>query len=159
MTIEPEQRIGAVAVGVIVQDGHVLLEPMAKWLNTGLMWRAIGGFIEFGEYAADAIVREFKEELNRDIEVVRLLEVYENIVTFDPASGPLDVHETVFLYELRFALHDRPADLEPLASYEQDAPPGEEHSTAHWLPASELLAGEHPVFPPTLVDLLAPLLD
>lgn len=111
-------RIGAVALGVVVQDGHVLLEPMAKWLNVGLKWRAIGGFIEFGERAADAVVREFKEELNRDVEVTRLLEVYENLATFPVDSGPLEVHETVYLYELRFAVDHRPSDLEPLASYE-----------------------------------------
>lgn len=159
MTSSETPRIGAVALGVIVQDGHVLLEPMAKWLNVGLMWRPIGGFIEFGERAADAVVREFKEELGRDVEVIRLLDVYENIVTFEPESGPLAVHETSFFYELRFARHDRPTDLEPLPSYEQDAPVGEEHSTAHWLPIPELRAGEHPVFPPTLVSMLEPLFE
>ena len=151
-----ERRINAVALGVIVQQGHLLLEPMARWLNVGLMWRPIGGFIEFGEYAADAAVREFKEELGRDVEVVRLLEVYENLAEFDVASGPLPVHEMVFLYELRFADHDRPGDLEPLASFEQDAPASDEHSSAHWISIAELQAGEHPVFPPDLVTRLAP---
>lgn len=152
-------RIGAVALGVIVQDGHLLLEPMASWLNVGLMWRPIGGFIEFGEYAADAVVREFKEELNRDVEVIRQLGVYENRVTFDVAAGPLAVHEVAFLYELRFANHDQPPDLEALASFEQDAPPGAEHSTAHWLPIAELQAGEHPVFPLDLLEKLSPLFE
>lgn len=132
---------------------------MASWLNVGLMWRPIGGFIEFGEYAADAVVREFKEELARDVEVIRLLEVYENLATFEPTSGPIEVHETVFLHELRFATHHHPTELAPLASYEQDAPEGEEHSTAQWIPTAELRAGEHPVFPPTLVSMLGPLLD
>jgi 8-oxo-dGTP pyrophosphatase MutT (NUDIX family) len=151
-------RIGAVAVGVVIQDGHVLLEPMAKWLNTGLMWRPIGGYIEFGERAADAVVREFKEELARDVEVVRLLEVRENLAMFETDGGPLQIHEIGFWYELRFAAHDRPTNLEPLASFEQDAPPGTEHSMAHWLPIPELLAGEHPVFPPDLMAVIKPAL-
>ena len=152
-------RINAVAVGVIVQNEHILLEPMAPWLNTGLMWRPIGGFIEFGEYAADAVVREFQEELAREVEVVRLLEVYENLASFDVASGPLSVHETVFLHELRFAARDRPDSLGPLESFEQAAPDGEARSFAHWLPAAEVLRGEHPVFPPNLPAMLPPLLE
>jgi len=159
MSDDPGSKIGAVAVGVIVQDGHILLEPIAPWLNVGLKWRPIGGFIEFGEYAADAIVREFKEELDRDVEVIRLLEVYENLATFDVESGPLKVHETVFLYELRFATHDRPVDLEPLPSFEQEARPGAQHSTARWLPIAALRAGEHPVFPSTLILMLEPLFE
>ena len=90
---KPAPRINAVALGVIVQDDHILLEPMAKWLNVGLMWRAIGGFIEFGERSEDAVVREFKEELDRDVEVVRLLEVSERRFEFEPDSGPLRGHE------------------------------------------------------------------
>lgn len=157
--VDGKPRIGTVALGVVVQNDHVLLEPMAEWLNVGLMWRPIGGFVEFGERAAEAVVREFREELGRDVEVVRLLDVYENLVDFEPESGPLAAHEVSFLYELRFADHDRPPNLEPLASFEQDAPDSEQHSEARWLPAPELLAGEHPVFPSNLVSMLAPVLD
>ena len=64
-----------------------------------------------------------------------------------------------FLYELRFAAHDEPSDLEPMASFEQDAPAGDEHSIARWLPVSELLAGEHPVYPADLMTRLAPLFE
>lgn len=159
MTRAQEPRIGTVALGVIARDGHILLEPMAKWLNTGLMWRPIGGYVEFGERAADAVVREFREELGRDVEVVRLLEVCENFATFDVASGPLSIHEIAFWYELRFAAHDAPDDLEPLASFEQDAPAGDENSLAHWLSVAELRAGEHPIFPPDLMEKLTPMLS
>ena len=100
MSSDREPRIGAVALGVVVQDGHLLLEPMAKWLNVGLVWRPIGGYINFGERAAEAVVREFREELARDVEVIRLIEVYENLVTFPLSSGPLEVHETSFIHEL-----------------------------------------------------------
>ena len=158
MTGNGEPRIGAVALGVVAREGHLLLEPMARWLNVGLMWRPIGGFIEFSERAADAVVREFKEELGRDVEMVRLLEVYENLATFHVASGPLRVHETVFLHEVRFAAHDEPVNLRPLASFEQDAPPGTEHSEARWIPTAELLAGQHRVFPPNLLEMLSPIL-
>lgn len=155
----PASRINAVALGVVVRERHVLLEPMARWLNVGLMWRPVGGFIEFGERSADAVVREFKEELGRDVEVGRLLDAYEHLFEFQPDSGPLKGHEIVFLYELRFAAHDEPGDLELMASFEQDAPAGDEHSIARWLPAAELLAGEHAVYPADLMTKLAPLFE
>jgi 8-oxo-dGTP pyrophosphatase MutT (NUDIX family) len=101
-------------------------------------------------------VREFKEELNRDVEVVRLLEVTEHLFEFAPDSGPLHGHEVTFLYELRFAPHHEPVDLEPI---EHDAPASAEHSTAHWLPVSELLAGQHPVYPADLMTKLAPVFE
>jgi ADP-ribose pyrophosphatase YjhB (NUDIX family) len=154
-----EPRINAVTLGVVLLDGHLLLEPMARWLNVGLMWRPIGGFIEFGERSEDAVVREFKEELGRDVEVVRLLAVSEHRFEFEPNSGPLTGHEITFLYEVRFAAHDEPGDLDPLASFEQDAPAGDEHSIARWLPASELMAAEHPVYPADLMTKLAPLFE
>ena len=156
---QPEPQINAVALGVVLRDNHIPLEPMAKWLNVGLMWRSIGGFTEFGEGSEDAVVREFKEELNRDVEVVRLLEVSEHLFEFEPDSGPLRGHEITVLYELRFAAHDEPTDLEPIASFEHDAPAGDEHSIARWLPTSELLAGEHPVYPANLMERLAPLFE
>jgi len=154
-----DPRINAVALGVVLVDGHLLLEPMAKWLNVGLQWRAIGGFVEFGERSADAVVREFKEELDRDVEVVRLLEVSEHLFEFEPDSGSITGHEITFLYEVRFAAHDAPTSLEPIGSFEQDAPPGDEHSIARWLPVPELRAGEHPVYPADLLERLAPLFE
>ncbi|MDA0351803.1 MAG: hypothetical protein O3A10_06295 [Chloroflexi bacterium] len=57
----------------------------------------------------------------------------------------------------RFVPSNRPTDLEPLPSFEQDAAPGNAHSFAHWLPIDELRAGVHPVFPPSLVTMLTPL--
>lgn len=155
----PAPRINAVALGAVLVDGHLLLEPMARWLNVGLQWRAIGGFIEFGERSEDAVVREFKEELGRDVEVVRLLEASEHRFEFEPDAGPLRGHEITFLYEVRFAAHDEPSNLEPMASFEQDAPAGDEHSIARWLPVSELRAGEHPVYPADLMEKLAPLFE
>src|SRR4051794_5006370 len=42
-----------------------------------------GGFIDEGEWAADAAVREMKEETGLDVEIVELFHVYS-----DPARDP-----------------------------------------------------------------------
>lgn len=56
--------------------------------------RFLGGTIEFGELAADAAVREIREELGAAVENLRLLDVVENIFSIDGQPG----HEIVFVY-------------------------------------------------------------
>ena len=56
--------------------------------------RLLGGHVEFGERAADAVVREIAEELGTDLAEVTLLGVIENVYTFAGIPG----HEVVFVY-------------------------------------------------------------
>jgi len=64
--------------------------------------RLIGGSVEHGERALDAIVREVGEELEATLVDPRLLGVLENIYTFDGRPG----HEVVFVYAGRLAEGD-----------------------------------------------------
>jgi len=64
--------------------------------------RLIGGSVELGELAADAIVREVAEELKATLVEPALLGVVENIFTFDGEKG----HEIVFVYAGRLAEGD-----------------------------------------------------
>jgi ADP-ribose pyrophosphatase YjhB (NUDIX family) len=56
--------------------------------------RLIGGGVEHGERAVDAVVREVAEELHATLLEARLLGVLESIFTFDGEPG----HEVVFVY-------------------------------------------------------------
>ena len=56
--------------------------------------RLLGGHVEFGEHAADAVVREIAEELATDLAEVTLLGVIENVFTYAGSPG----HEVVFVY-------------------------------------------------------------
>lgn len=108
-------------------------------------WRPLGGSIEPGERAIDAVRREVHEELGADIEDVRQVAVLENIFEYLGEAG----HEIVFVFEARFV---------DAALYEGAALPGEESDgvafTAVWTGIAELCREERPLFPDGLLGFL-----
>jgi 8-oxo-dGTP diphosphatase len=55
------------AAGLLLADGgRVLLQLRARWAHQGGTWSIPGGAIEAGESAADAALREAREELGVD---------------------------------------------------------------------------------------------
>jgi 8-oxo-dGTP diphosphatase len=77
-----------VAVGaILVSDGALLMVQRGREPAKGL-WSIPGGRVEFGEYLADALVREVKEETALDIEVDDLIGIAE--VVGDPHYVILD---------------------------------------------------------------------
>lgn len=79
----------------LCQDGdRVLLENGHDRATGESFLRAIGGGVEFGERAEDAVRREWKEELGADLADLRLLGVIENLFAYDGRPG----HEVVFVF-------------------------------------------------------------
>ena len=72
--------------------------------------RPLGGHVELGELAVDAVRREIDEELGRRLDDVVLLGVLENRFELHGELG----HEVVFVYDATFA---------DAASYELDDEP------------------------------------
>lgn len=74
-----------VGVGIgaaIVRNGKVLLCLRGeKAKNERGKWETPGGGLEFGETMAETLVREMKEELDINIEVVEPLGVYDHIIS------------------------------------------------------------------------------
>ena len=68
--------------------------------------RLIGGAVDLGETATDAIVREVGEELGAAIDDLAFMAAVENIFRFDGVLG----HEIVFLYSGR--LDPQPASTD-----------------------------------------------
>ncbi|MEG1768599.1 MAG: NUDIX domain-containing protein, partial [Comamonas sp.] len=60
--------------------------------------RPLGGGVELGERWQTALAREFKEELNVDVEVNGPPHVMENIYTHHGATG----HEVLFIGHVQF---------------------------------------------------------
>ena len=134
------------AVGLTLHEDHLLLAEGRDTVKGETFYRGLGGEVEFGERAADAVVRELREELGRAVEVRALLGVIENHFVFDGAPG----HEIVYEHLLEFAPGAAPADLAPLAARE-----GEATFTARWLSLAEVLAGTYRTYPEGMADRLA----
>lgn len=64
---------------IIIDDSRVLLVRRANPPLQG-EWSIPGGLVETGETTRDAIVREVLEETGLNVEVVRLVEVFERIL-------------------------------------------------------------------------------
>jgi 8-oxo-dGTP pyrophosphatase MutT (NUDIX family) len=95
----PPRRIRAVAIGVIRRGDELLVYEAQDPTEDKTFYRPLGGEIDFGEPAADALAREFREELGVELEGVRYLETLENIYEYDAHPG----HELIRIYEARLS--------------------------------------------------------
>jgi ADP-ribose pyrophosphatase YjhB (NUDIX family) len=138
-------NVRARAVAVVRSDDRVLVERGYDRVAGSRFYRAIGGHIEFGERAAQSVVREWAEEYGLTLQDVRLLGVVENLFTYEGQPG----HEVVFAFEAGVA--------EPHV-YQRDEltgidPEGNRHE-AVWVSMDGLATGPTPLSPAGLLELL-----
>lgn len=73
------QRFNFRVVGVAIHNDQVLLHQA----EGEPFWSLPGGRVEFGEAAEDTLRREMREELDIEVEIVRLLWLVENFFVYD----------------------------------------------------------------------------
>jgi 8-oxo-dGTP pyrophosphatase MutT (NUDIX family) len=94
-----DNKIRPIAVAALKHpDGRHLAMIYEDKVRTEKFFRLLGGGIEFGEAAKDALVREFKEELGTDITVGDQLKAYDKIFEFEGRKG----HEIILIFEAEF---------------------------------------------------------
>lgn len=87
-------RLNCRATGIIIHNNKVLLHH-----NTNDTYYAlVGGRVKTGESSAEAVVREFKEEIGKDIEIVQYVSTIENFFK----TPKFKYHEITFVYQLEF---------------------------------------------------------
>ena len=101
-------HIRVIAIAVVRRGDALLVVEGFDAVKGSHYYRPLGGGVEPGERAAEALAREFREELGTGIANVRQLAVLENIFACDGRPG----HEVVFLFE---------AELTDRSLYERDA--------------------------------------
>lgn len=87
------QKFNFRTAGITIADNRVLLHRSEK----DDFWTFPGGRVELGETSQEGLIRELKEELNADIEMIRLLWVVENFFEYDRQN----YHEIAFYYLMK----------------------------------------------------------
>lgn len=139
-------KIRVLALAVIEHQGHLFVSEGYDRVADQVFYRPLGGRIEFGEYGAQAVVREFREELQQTLVDVSLLGVCESIFTYEGQPG----HEIVLLYRARFA----EAALYDLACTLEARDGARLLGVASWQPLARFQRGEVPLYPVGLLALL-----
>lgn len=138
-------RIRPLAVCLFRDGDRILVAEGTDAVKDETFYRPLGGAIEFGERAAETLVRELREELNTEITGLSYLATLENIFTYDGARG----HEIVLVFDGAFV--DR-------AMYAQSELTGREHDgstfKAVWKSTGEFGAGGAPLYPDGLLELV-----
>lgn len=139
-----KRRLRPVALAAVRRaDGAVLVQRGVDRSRDLTFHRLIGGGIDFGETAEQAVVREWQEELSAQLLDVRLLGWVENLFTLEGEPG----HELL-------AVHvGRVEDAHVLDRDDLGTIPGTS-ATVHWVPGAQLLDGPVPLYPVEAVEML-----
>jgi len=136
-------EIRALAICIFSRSGRILAAEGYDSVKRQTFYRPLGGMIEFGERAEEALQRELREEIGAEIANPRLLGVTENIFVFEGQPG----HEVVFVFD---------ADFVDRSLYEQEAIKGDElgqRFMAVWKRLDDFNT-ETPLYPAGLLGLL-----
>ena len=90
------KEIRPIVLGIVKRDNKILVSKGYDKIKNEIFYRSIGGGIEFLENSKDALKREFKEELNIDINVGDFLGISENIFTYNGRNA----HELILFYNV-----------------------------------------------------------
>ncbi|OIN66921.1 NUDIX hydrolase [Exiguobacterium sp. KRL4] len=90
-TVE-QQRFNHRAAAVIVKEDHLLIHRNVR----DDFWALPGGRIQMMEHGEQAIIREIKEELGKEVHVKQFLSAQENFFEYEG----IQFHEVAFFYEV-----------------------------------------------------------
>ena len=132
-----EQTIKEKAMCIFPHDGNILVSKHFDSVKNENFYRVLGGGVNFHETSEVGVRREIQEELSSDIENLKLLDVIENIFTYEGFKG----HEITFLYT---------GDLAKKELYTQDSIHIVEDTyefDAKWVALEDILNGSVPLYP------------
>ena len=93
-----QMQIRAKAVVIFQNKNQFLFTICYEQSNNQVFYIPVGGGVEAGEYSIDAAKREVLEEISQEIENIELLNINENIFTYNGKGE----HEIVFIYKAEF---------------------------------------------------------
>ncbi|MGB7338918.1 MAG: NUDIX domain-containing protein [Phototrophicaceae bacterium] len=141
-----KKKIRPLALCVFRREDQVFVSQGYDAVKDHYFYRPIGGGIEFGETAIEAVQREVMEEINAVVTDLVYLGTLENIFTYEGLAG----HEICLILDGRFADDARNQDDYTVIGTDDD----EILYTAFWKPLSFFVEGHAPLYPQGLLDLL-----
>lgn len=145
-TWRPKPFIRVIALGLHWRNGRLLAEEVCEDDGRIKGVRPLGGGVEFGESWAEAIVREFREELGIDVALSGTHAVLENIYSHEGTSG----HEVAFICPITFP-DDAFTGQDHIIFHEDDGGA----CVARWYDLADLdLEGGPKLYPAGLKDFL-----
>jgi 8-oxo-dGTP pyrophosphatase MutT (NUDIX family) len=145
ITERPRGVVRAIAIGVIRDGDRLFVAEGRDSVTAVTFYRPLGGSIEFGETAAEAVQREFIEESDRAVTQPTYIGTLENRFTNDGMAG----HEIVLVYDTAFE-DEAMLGTDALDCREANGMP----FTARWMPLTGFRNGEAPLYPDGLLDLI-----
>jgi ADP-ribose pyrophosphatase YjhB (NUDIX family) len=145
MRWRPPQTVRAIAVALVYRGTDLLVMAVKDDAGSIKGWRPLGGAIEFGESAEEALAREFLEEIGKPIRRIKQLCVLENLYRHEGTRG----HEIVFAFEAE--LVDSDFDSKAGFSFFD----GGVSNDVAWRPVRGFVDGVDRLFPEKLIDYLA----
>jgi ADP-ribose pyrophosphatase YjhB (NUDIX family) len=145
MRWRPPQTIRAIAVALVYRGTDLLVMAVRDDSGSIKGWRPLGGAIEFGESAEEALAREFLEEIGKPIRCIKQLCVLENLYSHQGTRG----HEIVFAFEGELV----GSDFDSKAGF--SFVDGGVTNDVEWRPVREFAEGVERLFPENLIGDLA----
>lgn len=101
--------------GILIDEGKLLVSD--EYIKNHYITKLPGGGLEFGEGTIDCVIREFKEELDLEVEVISHFYTTDFFVNsaFSTASQVISIYYTVKpLSPLTFTVSDKVHDFQEL---------------------------------------------
>lgn len=87
-------RLNCRAAGIVIHNGKVLIHHNTK----DTYYALVGGRVRLGEPSSQTVIREFKEELGKDVEITGYIATIENFFELRNTK----YHEITFVYQVEF---------------------------------------------------------
>lgn len=137
-------NIRNIALCHIEHNGRILVFKGHDSVKDITFHRLLGGGIEFGETAKDTAIRELKEEINVDVDILSQATVFENVFSLNGEPR----HEVAFLFAGQFKNKNL---------YTQEEFIGDENGEpfrAFWVSIDDFLTGQKTLYPEAYLNFL-----
>ena len=139
-------RIRVLALALFRQGDYIFVGENVNPDTGQVFYRPIGGGVEFGERAKDALAREIMEETGAEVRDLRYLCTLENVFEYLGNPG----HEICLLFDGVFVTESHNA----LDTVLQGIDDGEVLFDAMWKPIRFFQQTDCPLYPDDLLDYL-----